>query len=58
MLKRPGKAVRSLLADMVERAADAVEAIVVDGVDVAMNRFNALPDDDGAGDDPAGAAER
>jgi PTH1 family peptidyl-tRNA hydrolase len=44
VLKRPGKAVRSVLADMVERAADAVEAIVTEGVEVAMNRFNALPD--------------
>jgi PTH1 family peptidyl-tRNA hydrolase len=54
VLKRPGKAERSLLADMVERAADAVEAIGEDGVEAAMNRFNALPD---AGDEgPAGLA--
>jgi hypothetical protein len=29
---------------MVERAADAVEAIVADGPEAAMNRFNSLPD--------------
>ncbi len=45
VLKRPGKVVRDTLAEMVERAADAVETIVADGVEVAMNRFNSLPDD-------------
>lgn len=44
VLKRPGKAVRATLAEMVERAADAVEAILADGAEAAMNRFNALPD--------------
>jgi peptidyl-tRNA hydrolase, PTH1 family len=44
VLKRPGRAVREVLADMVERAADAVESIVDDGVEATMNRFNALPD--------------
>ena len=29
---------------MVDRAADAVEAILADGVEATMNRFNALPD--------------
>ena len=43
VLKRPGKAVRTMLADMVARAADAVEAIVDDGLEAAMNRFNAEP---------------
>jgi len=44
VLRRPGKAVRAVLAEMVERAADAVESIVDEGVEAAMNRFNALPD--------------
>jgi hypothetical protein len=29
----------------IEEAADAVEAIVTDGVDAAMNRYNARPPD-------------
>ena len=56
VLRRPGKAVRTLLGDMVERAADAVEAIVVDGVEAAMNRFNSLPDADAGDEGSAGAA--
>jgi len=44
VLKRPSHAVRRALAEMVERAADAVEAILADGPDAAMGRFNALPD--------------
>jgi len=44
VLKRPAKAVRQALQDMVVRAADAVEAIVDEGPDAAMGRFNALPD--------------
>jgi peptidyl-tRNA hydrolase, PTH1 family len=44
VLRRPGRAVRETLADMVERAADAVESILDDGIEAAMNRFNALPD--------------
>ena len=44
VLKRPGQAVRVALAVMVERAADAVEAIVSDGPEAAMGRFNAMPD--------------
>jgi peptidyl-tRNA hydrolase, PTH1 family len=31
------------LADVLERAADAIEAILTDGVALAMNRFNASP---------------
>ena len=46
VLKRVGKAERSVLADMAERAADAVEAILSDGLEAAMNRFNTLPDAD------------
>ena len=44
VLKRPGKAVRAVLAEMVERAADAVEAVLHEGADAAMNRFNSLED--------------
>jgi len=44
VLHRPGKAVRAVLAEMVERAADAVESIAADGIEAAMNRFNALAD--------------
>jgi peptidyl-tRNA hydrolase, PTH1 family len=40
VLKRPGAAERSALEVAVEEAADAVEAIVADGVDAAMNRVN------------------
>ncbi len=41
VLKRPGSADRGLLADAVARAADAVEAVVADGLEAAMNRYNA-----------------
>jgi len=44
VLNRPPRAVRLVLAEVVARAADAVEAILADGVDAAMNRFNALQD--------------
>lgn len=40
VLKRPGSAERAVLALAIELAADAVEAIVTDGVDTAMNRIN------------------
>lgn len=40
VLRRPGKQERTELDIAIEEAADAVEAIVTDGVDVAMNRFN------------------
>jgi PTH1 family peptidyl-tRNA hydrolase len=40
VLRRPGKAERTELDVVVEEAADAVEAILVEGVDAAMNRFN------------------
>ena len=41
VLRRPSRSDRSLLDVAVEQAADAVEAIASDGVEVAMNRFNA-----------------
>jgi PTH1 family peptidyl-tRNA hydrolase len=40
VLKRPGAAERSVLDDAVERAADAVELIVISGIETAMNRVN------------------
>jgi PTH1 family peptidyl-tRNA hydrolase len=40
VLRRPGAAERALLDEAIETAADAVEAIVVDGTELAMTRFN------------------
>lgn len=40
VLRRPSKAERSELDVVIERAADAVEVIVSDGAQMAMNRFN------------------
>ena len=40
VLKRPGAAERAILEVAFEEAADAVEAIVTEGVDTAMNRVN------------------
>ena len=40
VLRAPGKAEREQLEVAVEVAADAVECILDEGVDVAMNRFN------------------
>jgi PTH1 family peptidyl-tRNA hydrolase len=40
VLRRPGKVERTELDVVVEEAADAVEAILVDGPEAAMNRFN------------------
>ena len=42
VLSRIPKAERELLDIAIERAADAVEAIVADGADAAMARFNGL----------------
>jgi PTH1 family peptidyl-tRNA hydrolase len=44
VLRRPGKAEQIELDVIVERAADAVETVLTDGVDTAMARFNAIPD--------------
>jgi peptidyl-tRNA hydrolase, PTH1 family len=41
VLKRPGAAERAILDVAIEEAADAVEALVTDGLAAAMNRFNA-----------------
>ena len=40
VLRRPGKAERTELDVVVEEAADAVETILADGAEAAMNRFN------------------
>ncbi|HEY8523551.1 MAG TPA: aminoacyl-tRNA hydrolase [Acidimicrobiales bacterium] len=41
VLRRPSKAERTELDIAVEEAADAVEAILTDGIEAAMNRYNA-----------------
>lgn len=40
VLRRPTKREREALDDAVQHAADAVELILADGVEVAMNQFN------------------
>jgi len=40
VLKRPGKADRALLDDVVETAADAAEMLLVEDATLVMNRFN------------------
>jgi len=40
VLRRPGKAERTQLDITIEEAADAVESILEDGVERAMNRYN------------------
>jgi PTH1 family peptidyl-tRNA hydrolase len=44
VLRRPGKSERADLDAVIERAADAVEMIVRDGVEAAMGVYNQLPD--------------
>jgi PTH1 family peptidyl-tRNA hydrolase len=44
VLRRPSKAERAELAITVEEAADAVETIVANGVEAAMNEFNRRPE--------------
>jgi PTH1 family peptidyl-tRNA hydrolase len=41
VLRRPGAAERAVLLEAIEQAADAVEAVVTEGVEAAMNRVNA-----------------
>jgi PTH1 family peptidyl-tRNA hydrolase len=43
VLRRPPKAVRELLAESVQRAADAIERIAEDGWDAAMQWCHSLP---------------
>jgi PTH1 family peptidyl-tRNA hydrolase len=43
VLKRPAAAERELLAVAVVEAADAVEAVLADGVEAAMNQVNTSP---------------
>jgi len=45
VLKRPGKQDRAELDVVVAEAADAVEVILTEGIDVAMHRFNTRPSD-------------
>ncbi len=40
MLKRPGKADRQELDIIVQEAADAVELLLLEGVDTAMRAYN------------------
>jgi PTH1 family peptidyl-tRNA hydrolase len=47
VLSRASKRERDELAVTLEEAADAVEMILNDGVDAAMNRYNSRPPDDG-----------
>lgn len=44
VLKKPGKADRVELDVVVQEAADAVEAILTEGLAAAMNRYNTRPD--------------
>jgi PTH1 family peptidyl-tRNA hydrolase len=44
VLRRPSKADKEALDVSVEVAADAVEAILEEGPEAAMNRFNTRPD--------------
>jgi PTH1 family peptidyl-tRNA hydrolase len=41
VLRRPGAAERAVLVEAIEQAADAVETVVTEGVEAAMNRVNA-----------------
>jgi hypothetical protein len=41
VLRKPGAAERAVLVEAIGAAADAVEAIVADGVELAMTRVNA-----------------
>lgn len=44
VLRRPGKSERTELDAVIERAADAVEMIVRDGVEAAMGLYNQMPE--------------
>ena len=46
VLRRPGKAERTELDITIEEAADAVELLVGQGIEAAMQRFNTRPDPD------------
>jgi PTH1 family peptidyl-tRNA hydrolase len=50
VLKRPGAAERAILDVAIEEAADAVEAIVTEGLSAAMNRVNAADGGPSSGD--------
>jgi PTH1 family peptidyl-tRNA hydrolase len=44
VLRRPGKAERVELDTVIQEAADAIEMILADGPEAAMNRFNGTAD--------------
>jgi peptidyl-tRNA hydrolase, PTH1 family len=59
VLDRFAKADDAMISDAVNRAADAVEAWLTQGIDSAMNRFNASPDKpDSTGDDSGKSSRR
>ena len=43
VLRRPGRTEAAELGVVIAEAADAVEAVLADGVDAAMARFNTRP---------------
>jgi peptidyl-tRNA hydrolase, PTH1 family len=49
VLRRPGKAERTELDIVIQEAADAVELILADGPEAAMNRFNRTAERDPGG---------
>ena len=50
VLRRPGRGERTELDITIEEAADAVERVVLDGPDAAMQHFNTRPDVDDEAD--------
>ncbi|MFZ5434667.1 MAG: aminoacyl-tRNA hydrolase [Calditrichota bacterium] len=53
VLNKPSTALRTILAEAAERAADAVECYINDGIETAMNRFNTSRIENET-DDPSG----
>jgi PTH1 family peptidyl-tRNA hydrolase len=49
VLARPAPDDAAVFARAVERAAEALEAIVVEGIEAAMNRYNKAPEDEESG---------
>ena len=48
----PGPGERAVLDETVDRAAQAVRTIIVEGVEISMNRFNSMAPAEGADTDP------